>query len=51
MTVFRTFRNCRYEIVIRKGNKKQLLINSTEQLYGTPIQPKEDSIITVECEI
>jgi hypothetical protein len=51
VTVSCTFRNCRYEIVIRKGNGKRLLINGIEQLFGTPIQPKANTRLNVECEI
>ena len=50
-TVSCTFRNCRYEIVIRKGNGKRLLVNGIEQLFGTPIQPKANTTLNVECEI
>jgi cellobiose phosphorylase len=51
VTVSCTFRNCRYEIVIRKGNGKRLLVNGIEQLFGTPIQPKANTTLNVECEI
>ena len=51
VTVSRMFRNCRYEIVIRKGNGKRLLVNGTEQSFGTPIPPKDHAVLNIECEI
>ena len=51
VSVSRTFRSCRYEIVIRKGNGKRLLVNGTEQSFGTPIPPKKNAVLNIECEI
>jgi cellobiose phosphorylase len=51
VTVCRTFRNCRYEITIRKGQAKSLAVDGKNIAYGTPIPPKENAVLHIECEI
>ncbi len=51
VTVSRTFRGCRYNITIRKGNAKRLTVNGKEVPYCTPAAPEAVGEINAVCEI
>ena len=51
VTVHRTFRGCRYEITIRKGAAKSLLVNGKSAEFGKPIPPEKGNTVQVVCEI